>query len=316
MSEIELTGCNEVVACPILDTWGWEVAAYLFLGGLVGGMMIAGAVLRMRRGQAFAERIRVADFVALPALGLGLLLLFADLANRWNAWRFFTTIQLSSPMSWGSWILLMAGVLLVLRLLVHLPGTQAPANLPRFVRAALRLGADVGERLAKRTVAVDVASILIGASLAFYTGMLLSTIPARPLWDSVALAPLFLVSGMTAGGAFFCLGANDDQKRTLAPATLSLCGLELGLIAAFIFTMASVTEAGQARELLVSGGFGVGFWLLVVGVGLLVPATIEAIELARRKVPGLLSKAAPYLKLTGAAALRFIVVVAGLQSFV
>ena len=48
MTETDLTGVNPVVY-PELVTWEWPVAAYLFLGGLVGGLMVLVGVLRLRR---------------------------------------------------------------------------------------------------------------------------------------------------------------------------------------------------------------------------------------------------------------------------
>ena len=55
MTEITITGANHGVL-PTLETWEWPVPAYLFLGGLVAGMMIFGAVLRLRYGPATYRR--------------------------------------------------------------------------------------------------------------------------------------------------------------------------------------------------------------------------------------------------------------------
>lgn len=318
--EVDLTGVNDLTY-PVLDTWGWEIAGYLFLGGLVGGLMVVGAVLRLRHGDLFSRQTRIADIASLPLLGGGLLLLFADLSNRWNAWRFFTTLQVSSPMSWGSWILAIACGVVVARVLVHAPLQRLARRLERrgsriselapLARAAERLGRLLG----RHPRLLDVASIGTGVALAFYTGVLLSTIRARPLWDSAALAPLFLVSGIAAGAAFYCAFSSREQQRRLAPGTLTLCGIELLLVVAFVVSVAGLAGRGSAVEILLEGGYAVAFWGVVVGLGLVLPALIEGAEYARRHPPALLARAAPYLKLAGAAGLRFVIVAAGLQSF-
>src|SRR5256885_12822927 len=44
-------------------------------------------------------------------------------------------------------------------------------------------------------------NLVLGAALGAYTGILLATLTARAAWGSLFLAPLFLVSGVSAGGA-------------------------------------------------------------------------------------------------------------------
>lgn len=314
MSEIDLTGANPVTH-PDLTTWQWPVAAYLFLGGLVGGLMILVAVFRLRRDHTFDRAVRLGDLWALPLLATGLLMLFLDLSYKFHAWRFFAVFRMTSAMSWGAWILLAAAAILMLRLSVHLPqaawfaaGRWIPSRLRRVVTT-------LGSRVAAHTRSLDVISILMGAALALYTGILLSTIPARPLWDSAALAPLFLVSGVASAGAFVCLFLAPEGHRRLRPTAIGLCAGELGLIAAFFATLAAGTDATSgAVEILLGWPYGALFWAVVVAIGLLVPVAIETAEARRRTVPAGLSRTAPVLKLLGSAGLRVVIVLAGLQT--
>ena len=46
--EVELGGANATVF-PALTAWGWEIALYLFLGGLVAGMMMLSGTFRHNR---------------------------------------------------------------------------------------------------------------------------------------------------------------------------------------------------------------------------------------------------------------------------
>ena len=52
-----------------------------------------------------------------------------------------------------------------------------------------------------RISALAWANIVLGVGLGIYTGILLNTMVARPLWNSAILGPLFLVSGLSAGAA-------------------------------------------------------------------------------------------------------------------
>lgn len=311
MPEITLTGVNGVTY-PQMATWHWEVAVYLFLGGLVAGLMIFAATLRLRKVKGFARAILISDIAALPLLGGGLLFLWLDLANRWNAWRFFTTLQVSSAMSWGSWILFFSMIVLALRLLLQAADWEE--SLPN--RAGWNVVVSLGHKLERARAGIDVVTILLGIGLGIYTGVLLSTIPARPLWNSALLAPLFLVSGMATGGAFLCLFISDEEHRRLVPTSMTLCIVELALIAGYVFTLGGTAAGDRARDLLFGGSYGLTLWGGVVVLGLLIPFTIEAIERTREHLPALVSKSAPVLKLSGGVALRFVVVYAGLQSFI
>ncbi len=312
MTEVDVTGVNPI-DYPQLTTWEWPVVAYLFLGGLVGGLMILTAVLRWRRDDTWARAIRIVDLWALPLLALGLFLLLLDLSYKVHAWRFFLAFEPTSAMSWGAWILVVAAVVLALRACLQLPSTTWFAErMPGWIRTPVNA---VASFLEPRVRWLDIASIVVGTALALYTGILLSTIPARPLWDSVLLAPLFLVSGVAAAGAFVCLFLSPEAHRRLTPTAMGLCAAELTLIAGFLLSLVIDTPATRrAVEILVSWPYGVFFWIVVVVGGLLLPFTIEAMELRRFRLPELLSRAAPWLKLTGSVGLRLVIVLAGLQT--
>ena len=118
MLEITSTRHNPMVD-PQLQVWGWEIPTYLFFGGLVAGMMVlAGyAMLRMARGEDtktfFSVQTPLLGFVL---LNLGMLALLLDLAHPLYVWAVYITFQPASPMSWGSWVLLLVyGVLLLQR---------------------------------------------------------------------------------------------------------------------------------------------------------------------------------------------------------
>ena len=115
--------------------------------------------------------------------------------------------DMSSPMSWGGWILVLVYPVLALGALRSLPGDWL-ASWP----ALARLAATLREPAATRTLSN--ASILTGIALGIYTGILLNTMVARPLWNSAILGPLFLVSGLSAGAAVMHIAAALLQGRS------------------------------------------------------------------------------------------------------
>lgn len=311
MMEIGITGVDPLTF-PELTAWRWRISVYLFLGGLVAGIMIIGAGLRLLRKEGFERASRIAEFAAIPMASVGLLALFADLRHGWNSWRFYTTFEPTSAMSWGAWILLIVMLVIGLRLMIY--ARELPSLGDRWERP-VELVRRLGRILARRTRSIDVAFIVLGISLGFYTGILLSTIPARPVWDSVFLAPLFLVSGLTAGGAFLCLFLAKEAHLRLVPLILTFCAVELTLIIAFVASLHWGPAPLQiAADSLLTGPYAIGLWGGVVVLGLLVPVSIEIAEVARLNVPHVLSKIAPYFKMSGGLILRFVIVYAGLAS--
>ena len=193
---------NEMID-PVLHVWGWEIPVYLFLGGLAAGLLILPALLAWHRpGSELPRAVRGAPFLSLALISLGMVALFLDLEMKLHVWRFYLAFEPASPMSWGSWILLLVypvGWLLGAGLLVGGRGSDLVGG---------RLGALL-EASAKpfqtRRRAVLVTAIVAGAALGAYTGLLLGALGARPLWNSSVLGPLFLVSGVSTAAALLTL---------------------------------------------------------------------------------------------------------------
>lgn len=336
MPEITVVGENVLGAA-----WGWEIALYLFLGGLAAGLMIYGGAMRVFRRGHFQQALRVADLAGLPLLGVGMLFLFMDLSNKINVWRMYTTFQVQSPMSWGAWILLVTLLLLALRFVGQVPSPQPATLLGLRLFPAPPGGEEEGEKpAAKPSAAVSVAQwiwlaldritgwarrfdralayagLALGIGVGFYTGVLLSTLPSRPLWNSAVLAPLFLVSALASGGAFLCLFLPREEHEPLVPFSIFSCGVEILLLLAYALSLSYGSRAAQrAGSILFNGGYGWVFWGLVLLVGLLAPAGLEVLETTGRSLPFSPRRLPPSLKLVGSLALRFVIVYAGVLSF-
>jgi protein NrfD len=245
-------------------------------------------------------------WLGLALISLGMLALFLDLEHKLYVWRMYLTLQPTSPMSWGGWILLLVYPVLILCGLAGLPGPLLDCwpGLTTFV-----------ERLRSARVArrLGLASILSGIALGIYTGILLSSLGARPLWASAALGPLFLVSGLSTGAAFAHVIARDpDEQATLLKADNLFLAVEIVLIGLFLIGLLTSGESqAQAAALLLGGPYTAVFWVFVVGLGILLPLVVQSLMAAHRIQHTLL---APVLVMLGGLALRFVIVAAGQYS--
>lgn len=318
MPEVNVVGANPI-SYPQMASWEWQVPVYLFLGGLVAGLMIFAGVLGLRSRAEYKRAVLAADVAGLPLLAVGLLMLWLDLANRWNVWRFFVTFQVRSAMSWGSWILLVTMALLAIRLLGHLrpwhPSARGAGRLLRPVAWLWNLAGRIGDWFGRWQRGLDVLTVVLGIGLGYYTGLLLSTIPARPLWNSSVLAPLFLASGLASGGALLFLFTGPREQSRLLPSMLLIGGVEVLLLLAYVLNFVFGNGAVQAAgDLLYTGNYAIGFWGLFVGAGLLLPLLIESWELSRRHFSPVIARLTPLLVLVGGLVMRFVIVFAGLES--
>lgn len=317
MNEYLNTRGNALVD-PGLHVWHGEVAAYLFLGGLVAGVMVLSGylLLRGRDGEERSRALALLPWTAPVLLSLGMFFLWLDLENPWNAFRFYLVFRPKSVMSWGAWILLAiypASLLLAWRTTPH-----------DLRRAAVRLAAGAGGRIQgwvealdewvdDRTRTVAMLNIVFGIGLGVYTGLLLGTMAARPLWNSAILGPLFLTSGVSTGAAFMLLySLKDGERRLLGRIDMGLITGELLLLGIWLVGLTTGGAASrEAAALFLGGPYTAAFWSLVVALGLLAPLAGEWIEARHRLPPGRL---AAVLVLVGGFALRWVLVYAGQHS--
>ncbi len=285
--EITTTRLNPHVD-PTLHAWGWEVPVDLFLAALAAGMAILHAtVVLSGRQQRYPSLIRWATLVPPLALGMALGALFLDLEYKLHLFRFFTTFQVTSPMSWGSWLYLLLSIS---------TGLTALATYTRSEPIPLK-------RLAW-------ANLVLGVGLVIYTGVLLSSVQARPAWNSPVLLPLFLVTGLLSALALAGFWSrNRTERRSFAAATLVLLAAEAVLVLFYCVHLATSGASGsEALALIMGGPYTAAFWSLVVVAGILLPALLE-MQTWRQRWPA--TAVAPALILVGGLALRFVLVQAG-----
>jgi formate-dependent nitrite reductase membrane component NrfD len=312
-TEVELIRRNHLID-PQLQIWGWEIPVYLFLGGLAAGLMVLPALLALKNGHERSRWLRWSPFAVPVILSVGMLALFLDLELKQHVYRFYAIFRPSSPMSWGAWILVLiypAALLLGMADLTDEETDRLSGWSPLRVTGLGRLIRWARSQAADHVQGLRWSNIVLGVGLGGYTGILLSTLGARAMWNSSVLGPLFLVSGISTGAAFLMLfGIRHEEHRLLRRWDLAAIGLEVVLLTLFLLQLATAGGAqGQAAAAKVLGGaYTASFWSLVVMVGLVVPFTVELLEARRGWRP---TRVAPALILIGGLALRWILVTAG-----
>ena len=225
--------------------WRWLIVLYFFIGGIAGGSYFIAALIDLFGRPEDRPLARLGYLIAFPAVVVSGLLLIVDLtvpSRFWhmliqsNTWR--PMLKWYSPMSLGSWALLLFGAFSFLAFLA------AFADTPRR-RWPWAL------RLRPPGVAGTIVAVLGGLFAFFvagYTGVLLA-VTNRPIWSDTPLLGLaFLISAASTSAALLILLAPRRWWTLPGLAALRrfdavLLVLELLAIIALVISLGSMARA-------------------------------------------------------------------------
>lgn len=308
---------------PHVDVWGFGIPLYLFIGGLAAGILLFATYFYIK-GKADSMPITVKISTIIPPfiIAIGLIFLIEDLHHKLYFWQLMIHFKVASPMSWGTWILtiiLFISILWPLSFIDDIKVFFEENNKKRLAKWSgkvqnimkkVPLLPKLVELTTKNRKTLAYITFFLAISLGIYTGILLSSFNARPLWNTSILGPLFLVSGVSTGAAaIMWLSNNKAEKALFSRIDLVLIGIELTLIFLMFLGMAWGPEIyQQTAGMFLGGEFTAVFWGVFVGMGLILPAILEALELKGLHVPIALPA---FLILLGGLIFRVIMVVAG-----
>lgn len=311
---------------PHVHIWGFPIATYLFLGGLAAGILLFATLYYLKgKEKDMPFTVKIAPIFTFWFVIIGLMLLVYDLHHPKYVLELFTTFRIESPMSWGAWTLAVVSILSLLWPLSYIDDIEAYLHkrnwhkldaitifvrnlehkwlIPHFIIMVFRKN--------RRFFAWIL--LFLSIILGIYTGILLSAFNAHPLWNNSILGPLFLTSGVSTGSAFVMwLSNNKKERKLMSTIDMALIAIELFFIIHMIMGMQAGPEAyKQAAHLFLGGEFTVIFWVIFVGLGLVLPFILEALELGGKHIPPALPA---ILVLVGGFLFRIIMVAAGQMS--
>jgi protein NrfD len=260
---------------PDSPEWGWYIVVYFFLGGIAGGAAFLSGLLDLLGDRVDRRMTRIGYLIALVAIILGGPLLILDLTRPERFWHMIWKSDTGGPMfkyysaiSLGVWIIMLFMIFVVLAVIASFVETRRGVEQARSREEAVSSSPaasgndpqDTSTSIFAKIVALG--CVLTGASLAAYTGLVL-TGSNRPLWgDSAWITLLFLLSGISAGGAAMILfGWRQGHPATVRwieqmeaySSVLEL--IVLAIIAATIWSVVRVVWNGAWGAILL---FGVG----------------------------------------------------------
>lgn len=254
--------------------WHWQIIWYFFVAGIAAGSYIT-ASMALLIGAPSERQGAVRGFLlGLPLVAVGGILLVIDLGKPERflhmLWYFPQNIpmfKLQSPMSVGGWSLGLFGAFTTFSFLYALVKMNKIKQ-PQLVKLATWLHeGPIGK-------VYLVLGMLAGFYLATYTGVLTNTSNIVGWTTSPLIPVLFLASGMSAGMAVMVLMTPKKNElhaylHNLERADTYMMILELVVLILFVISL------GQWWRTVGSGFYGALLWIMVVGLGLVVPLLLK-----------------------------------------
>ncbi len=286
-------------------SWGIPVAFDLFLAGFGAGALLLAVVADLSGGKQYQKIMRTGAIIAPWPVLLGVILLVVDLGNPLRFWEFLLRkgpgILMFNPdsvMSIGVWLLTFFVILSLVYLVLCLVSWV-------FVWGA------------KLRQLVGVVAFCFALLVTVYTGVLLAATP-NPLWNSVLLPAVFSVSALSTGiaGVVFVLALGHIYKRAVkidpfVPELEKINSWVIGLLLLIIILFVLVGLVGISSErmkMIIGSGFGILWWIGIVGLGLIVPLLFG--RKGKANTPGA-SLVVSALVLLGGFLLRYVILMGG-----
>ena len=319
-------------------SWGIPLFFDLWVAGMAGGAYFAAFLTHLFGADEDQRLLKLATYLGVPMVLLGVLTLVVDLgeplrfwhlyvgltpywwqvvpgsgAGTVRAWPPFAAFYPLSPMSLGSWILVIWT--LVAMALIVLWYAEGAAKSGEQRGGLLGWVARVLRPLVPVICILRWIGFVFAILIMTYTGVVLS-VSSRALWSATLLVPALFVTSATATGVAALIAAVKLAKghgsvsatARLNKALAVLIIVQLVVLAAFLVWLAIAGEAAA----LVSGVLGLIFWVGVVALGLVAPLLLQFRALkGAAEEKGAAVLVSPILVLLGGFVLRAVVVIGG-----
>jgi protein NrfD len=268
--------------------WGLWVAMYLFFAGLAAGSFMVASLDYLFDVALFRGTGRYALWATVVTLPAALIFIGFDLGHMERIWKVYLQPSFSSLLAQLVWSYTTFLVVAVIALaLVFLDRT-------RWLKAVMAIG------LVLAVFVSGGVGALLGVNagrVSFHSAMLPAQFPLLNLTSGVALLVVLV-------GFFGVVG--DPARRTRLLRTLGIGLVALLLVKAYFLWVdysqvlySQVPDATAVAELVLFGPYAWAFWVLQVGLGMVVPAIVLLLPATARN--GLLMGAMGVLVLVGLA---------------
>ncbi|GMA39147.1 NrfD/PsrC family molybdoenzyme membrane anchor subunit [Mobilicoccus caccae] len=262
--------------------WGAWVAFYIYFVGLSAGAFLVSSLIYVFGMHQFERIGRAALLSAIVSMGVALCFIGADLGRMERAPITMIFFHWTSPLSWEVRFYVLYIALLVTELVIAI---RVQRRLVRSVERAHRWMRILG------TIGVPLAIFGVHGG----TGTIFAVVKARAMWFGGLFPVIFVVSAMVSGTALLIAvhywqargaGRRPDRVliRNLSTVLLAAVLIDLGLtFYEFVVPLLAFEHHDQnIITLQAFGPYAWTFWIIQMGMGMIIPAAIILSPLKKR----------------------------------
>lgn len=312
----------------------WNIPLWfdIWLAGMAGGAYLVAFLANQYGGGTHKNLFRLAVYTGVPLAIIGVLLLVIDLGTPIWFWHLFGSFLPVAVMSMGTWILVAFLVIAFIMMIMWVIEGDGARNPNAYKGNMPSMAGKISGFLAW-------INLIFAVLLITYPGVLLAS-SSQPIWSSNILLPaLFVVSAASTGVALLILmafimnvvnkssasvlnssvkwlfGSADWQVSSgtisqLAKSLIGIIAIQAVVLIGYIIWLgaSSATGTGEALSLLTTGTLAIPFWIVLVGIGLILPLLLLLTNWGKATLVILTSASCVLL---GGLALRAIMIVGG-----
>ncbi len=280
------------------EAFGLFIAIYFYLTGLSAGSFILSTLSYGFGMEQYKPLGKVGVVLATVLLVIAPLFLLFHIGAPYRAWHLFVYLNWSSPITWGSFLLVLYPVNCIIYGYYMFKGNLKLTRLFGFI------------------------GIPLAISVHGYTGFILAFGKARALWNTALMPILFLASAIVSGialmilvciiaGRFFSKEKtiNMDLIFSLGKLLAWLIVFDLFLVGCDLLVLSIAhSDAQAAFHLLLGGNFSFLFMVVENLLGKIIPFVLLIVPRFRNLVTVTI---ASILVVVGIFFMRYVVVLAG-----
>ncbi|MCW8334294.1 cytochrome c nitrite reductase subunit NrfD [Vibrio sp. SCSIO 43135] len=266
--------------------WDWIIAIYLFLAGMSAGAVMISIYLKRKVIEGDPAQNGILKATAwLAPFGIisGLTILIFHLTKPLSFWKIMIYFNVTSVMSMG--VVLFQVYMAVLFVWI---GIIFRKQIVAFLQGKFAFVDTLLEKFGQFENAIEVFLGVLAILLAAYTGFLLSALQTYPMLNNPVLPILFLFSSLSSGAAACLMFGILVFKEPVSSASVKwVHGFERPVVLFELFVLVTfftglIFSGGQSEVAAwnaIGGGFWSNwFWIGVVGIGMLLPLTLNAVS--------------------------------------
>jgi molybdopterin-containing oxidoreductase family membrane subunit len=264
-----LTRGTESVNLSSIVPWGLWMSVYVFFASMAAGLFFIASLDLLFKVKAFVGTGKIFMLASFASLSAGLVHVLANEGRPERFWHVFLYPNFESVLTWSVWIYTAIALATAILLIVFIiPDHRLAGRKETVIRSLMIIG-------------FPIAVAAAGA-----TGFTLSTQSSHAFWNVGLFPVLFPIFGLSAGLGLsrILLALFGDKNnpgyprlaKVMAISTIILLLSILYIIGSVLFVGAYVATPATiaAANYIMFGPYWYGFWIIQIGLGVLVPLII------------------------------------------